>query len=305
MQWNDLHLVLAIAASGSLSGAARRLGVSHATVFRQLGGLEERLGVRLFDRSRNGYTPTLAGEELATVARRIEREVLAAERRIAGRDLRPSGTVRLTTTDTLLFGVLSPILADFREAYPEIELEVAASNEVFSLTRREADVALRPATAPPEILVGRRIATIAQAVYGNREFIPDAADIHAHAWVGPDERMQYPALEKWLREAGLLAHSRYRTNTMLGLYLAAKEGAGLAVLPCYLGDGDKELRRVGAPIEALATDLWLLTHADLRATARIRVFLDFLADALKRQRGRLAGEGWPSRHESGDKVPAR
>ncbi|MFP4537450.1 MAG: LysR family transcriptional regulator [Dichotomicrobium sp.] len=292
MQWNDLHLVLAITMTGTLSGAARHLGVSHTTVFRQLGDLEQRLGVRLFDRSRNGYTPTLAGEELATAARRVEREVLAAERRIAGQDLSPSGTVRLTTTDTLLYGILSPILAEFRRAYPEIELEVVVSNELFSLSRREADVALRPATAPPETLIGRKVATIAQAVYGSPDLAGDldeTSDLCSRDWVGPDERMGYPALEKWMRDNGLFEHCRYRTNTMLGLYLAAKESAGLTVLSCYLGDRDKELIRVGAPIDTLATDLWLLTHADLRATVRIRVLLDFLANALKRQRSRLTG----------------
>lgn len=292
MQWNDLRLVLAIATAGTLSGAARRLDVSHATVFRQLGHVEERLGVRLFDRSRNGYTPTLAGEELAAVARRVESEILAAERRVAGRDFLPSGTVRLTTTDTLLFAILSPILADFRIAYPEIDLEVAVSNEVFSLSRREAEVAVRPASAPPDVLIGRKVATIAQAIYGRRELVETVAgtaDLRSCDWIGPDERMNYPALEKWMRDEGMLERCRYRTNTMLGLFLAVKEGTGLTVLPCYLGDGDKQLARVGKRIDALATDLWLLTHADLRNTARIRVFLDFLANALKRERNRLSG----------------
>lgn len=189
--WDDFRLILAVAEAGTLSGAGRRLGLSHATVFRHLGGIEGRLGVKLFDRARTGYTPTLAGEEVAAAARRIETEVLEVERRVVGQDLRPSGTLRVTTTDSLLFGLLSPILAEFRKAYRDISLEIAVSNELFSLPKREADVAIRPSLAPPETLVGRNVGTIAQAIYGRRDVIPKNEgdlDIHAAEWVGPDER---------------------------------------------------------------------------------------------------------------------
>lgn len=294
IDWNELRLVLAVATTGTLSAAADRLGVSHATVFRQLSRLESRLGVRLFERSRTGYAATPAGQDVAAAARRIEREVLSVERCVAGRDLHPSGTVRVTTTDTLLFGVLSGIFAGFRRAHPQIELEVAVSNELFSLSRREADVAIRPAVAPPDALVGRKAGIVALAIYASKDLVGDGGwdmDVRAFDWIGPDDRMGYPALERWLRETGLDELCRYRFNTMLGMYLAAAEGAGLAVLPCYLGDGDTRLARIGERIDALAIDLWLLTHADLRRTARVRALLDFVAEALKRQRHRLAGTG--------------
>jgi molybdate transport repressor ModE-like protein len=164
--WDDLRTILAIARAGSLSGAARELKVSHATVFRRLGHIEERLGVKLFERGRGGYAPSPAGEEIADAATRIEAEVIGVERRVIGRDLRPAGTVRVATTDTLLIGLLSPVFAAFREAYPDIALEVSVSNAVVNLSRREADVAIRPTTAPPEHLIGRRLVTIEQAVYG-------------------------------------------------------------------------------------------------------------------------------------------
>jgi DNA-binding transcriptional LysR family regulator len=292
LAWDDLRLVLAIAAAGTLSGAGRRLGLSHATVFRHLGNIESRLGVKLFDRGRAGYTPTVAGEETAAAARRIESEVLDVERRLAGQDLRPSGTVRVTTTDTLLDGLFSPIFADFRTAHPDIELEIAVSNQVFSLSKREADVAIRPSASPPETLVGRRIAPIAQAIYAHREFVPGEAgdvDIHALEWVGPDEGMAYRALERWMAGEGVNANCRYCVDTVAGMFAAARDGAGLAVLPCYLGDREARLVRVGETIPALAVDLWLLTHPDLRKTARIRAFLDFVAEAMKDCRSRLAG----------------
>jgi DNA-binding transcriptional LysR family regulator len=279
LQWDDLRIVLAIADEGSLSGAGRRLGVSHATVFRRLGDLERRLAVRLFDRDRGGYRPTVAGEATAAAARRVETEVLAVERLLAGQDLRPSGRLRVTTTDSLLAGVLAPVFAEFRRDFPEIDLEVALSNQLFSLSRREADIALRPSTAPPEVLVGRRIATIAQAAYGHAGLV-DAADplaLQEADWIGPDDAMAYRALERWMAAEGHDRRCRYRLDSVLGMAAAAGEGAGLAVLPCYLGDADGRLVRLGEPLRSLATDLWLLTHPDLRHAARVRAFLDFVA----------------------------
>ena len=290
LNWDDLRLVLAISSAGTLSGAGRALGVSHATVFRRLGEIEDRMGVKLFERSRRGYAATLAGEEMAAAARRVESEVLDVERRVAGRDLRPAGTVRVTTTDTLLLGLLSPIFAEFREAYNEIDLEVAVSNDLFSLSRREADVAIRPSSVLPEPLVGHKIGVISQAIYGNRKQVAgmaDIADLRSAAWVGPDETMAYRPLERWMRERGLADAIRYRVNTVLGLFAAVRDGAGLAALPCYLADDDEELVRLGEPVPDLSTDIWLLTHPDLRKAVRIREFMTFVSDAVGRQSVRL------------------
>lgn len=284
IQWEDLRVVLAIAETGSLSGAGRKLDLSHATVFRRLGDIERRLEVSLFERSRRGYAPTPAGEDLAATAGRIEIEVLGAERRVVGRDLRLSGTVRVTTTDTLLIGLLSSIFADFRRAHPEIVLEVAMSNQLFNLSKRDADIAVRPSAAPPEMLVGRRIGQITQAVYGHagrHDSRNTAPDLASADWVGPDAHLGYAALETWMADAGVDARCHYRVDSMLGMYQAVRDGMGLAVLPCYLADADEALVRVNAPLPELATDLWLLTHPDLRRVARIRAFMDFVAEAVR------------------------
>ncbi len=284
LQWNDLEMVLAIAEAGSLSGAGRRLGLSHATVFRRLNAMERRLGVRLFERARTGYTPTAAGEELTAAGARVSDQVLAAERRVIGRDLRLSGTIRVTTTDTLLVGLLSPVFAEFQRTHPEIQLEVAVSNQLFNLSQRDADVALRPTAAPPEYLLGRRGGTIAQAVYRRDDGVSDR-----EGWVGPDRHLGYPALEVWMADNGADAHCRYRVDTMLGMLAAARDGLGRAVLPCYLADPDPSLIRVGDPISELATDLWLLTHPDLRRVGRVRAFMAFVAEALKARQAMLTG----------------
>lgn len=285
--WDDLKTVMAIARAGSLSGAANRLGVSHATVFRRLGTIEQRLGAKLFERARTGYTPTPAGEDIAAAAGRIDAEVLGVERRVAGQDLRPSGTVRVTTTDTLLMGLLSPIFAAFRGAHPEISLEIAVSNQLFSLTRREADIAIRPSPAPPEMLVGRKIGVIAQAVYGRPEMLSHAEntpDYRAADWVGPDDSLAYRILDSWMAAQGVDERCQYRIDTLMGMLAAVRDGIGLAVLPCYLGDSEESLVRVGKPVPELSADLWMLTHPDLRRVARIRAFVDYVTQSVKEQR---------------------
>ncbi|MFQ3786383.1 LysR family transcriptional regulator [Halomonas sp. A29] len=286
LHWDDLRVVQAIAEAGSLSGAGRRLGTSHATVFRRLNTIETRLGVALFERSRTGYAPTAAGEDLAATAARVAAEVHGAERRVVGRDLKLSGSIRVTTTDTLLIGLVSPIFADFQRTHPEITLEVAVSNQLFNLSQRDADVAVRPSPAPPEHLVGRRVGCIAQAAYAR-------ADSAADAWVGTDRHLGYAALDAWMTENGANECCRYRVDTMLGMLAAVRDGLGRAVLPCYLADAEPTLSRVGEPIPELATDLWLLTHPDLRRVARIRAFMAYVAEAVKASEYRLAGQLTP------------
>lgn len=292
LDWDDLHIVLAIATSGSLSGAGRMLNISHATVFRRLGKIERRLGVKLFERSRTGYNPTVAGEEAAAAAKRIEHEVLHVERHIIGRDLHPSGTVRVTTTDTLYYGLLSPIFTRFRNCHPSINLEIVISNDLFDLSKREADVAIRPSSSPPEALVGRMIGTIAQAVYRRSDRESQHAENHVFLsgpWIGPDESMIYRDLERWMSRHGVLEIANYRINSLMGMFEAVRDGAGMAVLPCYLADDDSNLIRMSGTISELATELWLLTHQDLRQTARVRVLLDYIAEAMIENRCRLEG----------------
>ena len=216
------------------------------------------------------------------------------ERRIAGRESRPAGTLRITTTDTLLFGWLSPGLREFRRAYPDIRLDLVVSNDVFSLSRREADIAVRPTRKPDESLVGRRIATIEQAVYMATTLASRADTDEAMAsidWIGPDEGMTYPALDRWLAREGLVGQCRIRVNTVYGMLAAARAGLGMSVLPCYLGENDARLSRVGGTIPSMATDLWILTHPDLRRTGRVRVFSDHVAELAKGSHFGLAKNG--------------
>lgn len=282
LDWDDMRLVLAIARAGTLVGAARSLALNHSTVFRRLGALEGQIGVRLFERFRDGYTPTPAGEEVIALAGRIDADVSAMERRLAGQDLRPSGLVRVTTTDTLV-DMLMPMLAAFRSAHPEIVLELAASNAVFNLSRRDADVAVRPSTEPPAMLVGRRVATVAFAVYGAVEYLarhPARLKPEEHAWAAPDDTLGHLKATQWIEASIPAQRIVFRCGSIATLQRAVRAGIGLAPLPCFLADGDPGLRRLGGTVDEFATGLWLLTHPDLRRVARIRAFMDFMAPAL-------------------------
>ncbi|WP_207457535.1 LysR family transcriptional regulator [Azospirillum sp. SYSU D00513] len=285
--WEDLRLVLAIGTAGTLTGAARRLGIDHSTAFRRLGALEKRLGARLFDRARDGYAPTPAGEAVIAAAQRMEVELSGLERLLAGQDLRPSGPLRVTTTDTLL-EVLTPCFAAFRRDFPGITLEVVVTNSFLTLTKRDADVAIRPSGAVPETLVGRRAAAIASAVYAAAS-VEDSADPAAQDWVGPDESLGHLGFAKWLRAHVPPERVVYRSNSLLGLRAAVRAGLGRAILPCFLMDSDPSLRRIGPLMAEMESTLWLLTHPDLRQVARVRAFLDVMAQEIGRRRAAFEG----------------
>jgi DNA-binding transcriptional LysR family regulator len=288
--WEDLRLVLALVRGGGLSGAARRLGVNHTTVLRRLNAAERRLGARLFERTPTGYLPTPAGEEIAEVAGRVEEEVLAVERRVSGRDVGLTGAVRCATVDSLAQFLLAPHLAAFAGAYPGIVVELMVSERVVNLTRRDADVALRPTNEPPENLVGRKLGTIAHAVYASVEYAEanaHAGDLRQHCWLAFEEGLAHTTISRWMARHYPGAPVAFRANTLNTLFAAAKAGMGVTVLPCFMAEPDPALRRLTPVIPDLRTDLWLLSHADTRRSARVRAFLDFIGGGVRRQSGLL------------------
>ncbi|WP_394841389.1 LysR family transcriptional regulator [Pendulispora brunnea] len=287
---DDLHLLTVLAETGSLAAAARKLDVHHASAWRRLGALEQRLGVRLFDRGRHAYVPTPAGEEAVASARRAMGELDELERRLMGRDVRPTGIVRLTTTETLL-RLLAPVLVKLRAKHPGIVLEVVTADAFFTLSR-DADIALRPAVNAPEHLAARKLATIATAVYASHKYLERRARPpaeHDHDWLAPDDHLAHLGSARWIDAHVAPERIVFRASSIPALHAAARAGLGLAALPCYMGDADPRLERVLPPVAEMASTLWLLTHPDLRRTARVRAVLDLLAARLVRHRELLAG----------------
>lgn len=279
LSWADYETVLQIANAGSLAAAARLANSSHPTMFRKINAIEDKLGVRLFERFRTGYQATTAGEEVIATARAFADLANETERRVSGQDLRPSGVVRIATTDTLLCGLLAPTLAELRIQEPHISIDVILSNEVADLSLRHADIAIRPMTTPDEHLVGRRLGTIRQGIYVHRT---RSTDVDAQAlsdmpWVGPSTSMVYPQLHRWMCKKRLDDRCHCRVDSLLGMYSAARNGIGASVLPLYLAETDPDLVRLGKTIDEMSVDLWLLTHPDLARVGRIRTVLDYLA----------------------------
>lgn len=279
--WNDFRLILAIERTGNLAEAARMLEISHATVFRHLNAIEKSLGVSLFVRGNSHYTTTTAGASFAATAAEIETRILDVESQVLGADKSITGRIRVTTTDTLLYGLVSGVLAEFQSRYPDVIVELSVSNDIFNLSRRDADVAIRPGQTPNESLVGRRIGSIEMAPYGRIDPEQSGALAGETQWIGAGSDSAYEALTEWMREENLLSACRLFTNSLLASYAAVVKGVGNAILPCYLGDGDARLSRIGDPVPALDSDLWLLTPPELRDMRTVKTFNDFVFASLR------------------------
>ena len=295
LAWDDFRLINAVAETRNLPAAAARLGIDHSTVFRRLRAVEALLGTPLFERHRAGYALTPAGEEVASLAARVDEDITAVIRRLAGQAPSPAGEVRVATSDSLLSELLIPALARFRRAHPSIRLDLVIGNAALNLSRRDADVAVRATDDPPDTLVGRRVAGIAWALYGAAGAVPAGdpvaeADVVGRAdWVCLGDNLAGMRVVRFAREAVPAARLAGRFDTVLGLAQAVEAGIGVGHLPCFIGDAWPGLLRLAPPQPEYASSLWLLTHPDLRHTPRVRTLLDFLAEAVGAQRPLIEG----------------
>jgi DNA-binding transcriptional LysR family regulator len=283
LDWDDLRHFLAIVERGSISGAAALLKVNHSTVLRRIGALEDRLGQRLFDRLPAGYVLTTEGQALAEELRGVREQIETAARRLQGGDAQVRGTVRLTTTDTLLQSLLLPLLATFRTQHPAVQLEVTVNNSFLNLTQREADVAVRGSNQPPENLVGRRVGRIQTALHASQAYLDAIGPGATRAdwqWVALDESLAHLEQARWLREHVEPARIALRVDTLVGMADAVAAGLGVGLLLCPLADRRAGLVRLEPPDPRLDTQIWVLTHPDLKAVARIRALTDFLVESL-------------------------
>jgi DNA-binding transcriptional LysR family regulator len=283
MDWDDLRYVLAILRGKTLSRAAASLRTSHTTVGRRLRAIEERLGVRLFDQTPEGFIPTYAGQAVAATAERMEAEVLAVESQVLGGDVRLAGKLRVGTLD-IVFRGYHDVFSSFAARFPEVELTVTCSDTEVSLPRREADVVLRMTGTPPKYLVGRKVGRVDFAVYGQRALVeqlgPDAG-YAAYPWLHWDERLNMTWLDEWLAEHAPGARIALRMDaSSVILRDAIRAGIGVHFLACFEGDSDPALTRIGPPHRAFSRDLWLLTLPELRDTSRVRAFMDHAVERL-------------------------
>ncbi len=290
MDWDDLKVLLALARKGSARGAAQELGVSNSTIGRRLDDMERDLGTHLFDRTPDGYRMTAAAEQLLPVAEHVEELVLGAERRVTGEDQLLEGSIRLTMPGVAGMGFMMRRLAAFAEQYPGIELQFVPSFDMLDLSRREADIAIRTMPAgvkPPEQLIGRYLCPMTASTYVHRDLLdPDLPEDVSHlSWIG-----QEPAGQRrdWLAHTAHPELPVRHAISNVGLQLdAIRARMGMAFMHCYAMHDYPEVVRVpGAPIVHVG-DMWVLTHRDLRLSARMRVLREIIAEEFERIRDRL------------------
>lgn len=286
----DLALVLAVARAGSLTSAAKLLGISHPTAFRKARDVEKRFGTQLFYRDRTGITLTAAGAALADIAMRLDRDVAEAEFAHADQDASAAGELCIATVDTLVRGPLPALLKEFQLRHPDIAIDLVVDIAMADLSKREVDVAIRAGGEPPEDLVGRRLCTIAVAPFMRRGSEPvAAADLFTRAWVVPDDRLSHLASATYLKEMGVMQTSAFRADSLFALTEAVAAGFGIGMLPCYLADADPRLERAGDPVAHLSSGLWFLTRAELRKVAKVRALSDFLSEGIQGVRDLFEG----------------
>jgi len=289
LDWGHLRFFLELSRTGSLSRAASRLGVDRTTVARRVGALEEELGLPLFERGPQGWTRTKAGDELAALASRVEEDVLALARHAEARDRALVGSVRLTTATHVSAFLLSPAVPRLRERHPGLVLEIAADQRTFDLTRREADLALRMGRPRDAGLVTRKLSEVAYGFYASRALGgPRPVDFEADAFIGFDESLAGVPQERWVAKVAPARRVVFRTNSTATLQAAARAGVGVALLPCFVAEGDAELVRLRGP-DPVPHELWLLVHGDLRRTPRVRAVIDWLDELVERMRPALCG----------------
>ena len=288
MNWDDLRLFLAVARTGSISGAAKHLGVQHSTVSRRMRQLEEKLGTRLIERKKSGYELTQAGENVKQAANRIEFEVLGVDSSLSGKDTNLVGPLRVTAINNMASTVLMPMFARFNESHPQVELHIMVNNNDASLSQREADIAIRLTNTPTDTLIGKRMVTVASTIYGSRTYLEQLGKRDMEPkWIGVECCNFHKTWTKQSRREQ--SHNFYSDDTLLTL-AAIREGLGISYLPCFMGDTDPLLERYCEPDPAHDLGLWILLHPDLKRTARVLAFRKYIANAINEKKALFNGD---------------
>ncbi|MFT6820279.1 MAG: DNA-binding transcriptional LysR family regulator [Myxococcota bacterium] len=275
LNWDDVRLFLAVLRAASLRAASQQLGLSRPTVARRLTGLEDQLGVVLFDRRPDGLHATAAGAALRPRAEAVEAAMQALTRAAQGADPELQGTVRVTVPPIVASELLAEDFVAFCSRWPQIDIEMTGSYDIVSLEHQRADVAIRfmpVGVAPDSALHGRKVSNAHIAIYGRGDcWIGQRGEVLDRSWA---KNTPWPDLP--IKGATLDGELQRR-------FCAA--GMGMARLPCFFADGHLERRTEPAP----GLDIWVLVHPDLRRNPRLRLFRDMVVDALKRQEARLQG----------------
>ena len=291
-EWDDLRVFLAIYRGRSVRAASKLMGVSHSTISRRLQAMESQLDLQLFIRHNEGFILTEMGEAMVERAERVESEILSMEREVFGRDALLSGPIRITMLPHIAQHLIIPHIVKFTSLYPDINIEIDASNDIVDLDRRNADIAIRFQAEPEEHLIGRKLPDFGLAVYASHDYEEKhsfTGKSPSARWLSWEKSNNHGLLSRWMKSTQyqhcLVQHS---IADPLGLQEAVKAGLGFAYLFCFTADKDPQLTRL-PNIDKQYIPAWILTHPDSVATERVKVFARFLWDELNADVERISG----------------
>lgn len=299
--WDLLQSFLAVARAGKLTVAARRLRIDHSTLSRRLTALESALGAKLFERQLSGYTLTPQGERLLQRSETLESNVLAIQSDVGQSSSRISGAVRIGAPDGFGSAVLAPAIGRLLAQHPDLDIDLVATPRSFSLSRREADIAI--ALSPPAHgrLHTRKLTDYALGVYAAKaspalwQGIASTDDFAGRPFISYIDDLIYTPELDYVPAVSKAIEPRLRSSNLMAQWQATAAGAGLCILPCFLADPDARLIRILPDSVSLIRTFWMIVHSDLRDLARIQVTLEFIAGEARRDVDRFLPPAPPQR----------
>jgi DNA-binding transcriptional LysR family regulator len=276
----DLEIILALVRGGTLAEAGERLSVDASTVFRSVQRMEKGLGVRLFERSRSGYLPSELAQSLARHGEQVEAQLDAARSAAQQSPEQVAGTVRITSTDTVLHALVAPALRELQASHPLLTYELDAGNELVNLSRHEADIAVRATSRPPSHLVGKHVGPIRVALFAARGGAWKKANAGKAPWIAPDDALPEHPSVIWRKKHYPKVSPQFRVNSILSVAEMVALGLGVGVLPLFLARQRGDLVQLGEVLDEAQTELWLLTHTESRHLRRVSTVFGHLARSL-------------------------
>jgi len=275
INWNDIKYLVLLARHGRMSAVAKEAGVDVTTASRRLKTLESTLRTKLFIRIDNRYLPTDPLQRVLARAQSAEREIGYFQHELMGQDTALSGRLRVTSVHTFINSYLLPKLTSFYSRYPSIELELIADSEQLDLGRHEADLAIRMGRPVQQSIVTRRLSNLYYSVYAHRDLLVEERSINEMPWVLFEKSFDHLPEAKWQQRHYPNVKASLYCNVGPAMFSAVQSGLGVAYLPCYMAQTDKNLVALQAPTPL--RELWSLVHPEKRHLAKIRTFLDWLS----------------------------